>query len=198
MAKKSIINILIDQFSRLPGLGPKSSRRIVLHLLKNKNLLMEPIISSLGEVVEKVDYCSTCGNLTLDNQCSICHNSNRETDVICVVESVSDLWAIEKTGLYSGLYHVLGGVLSRFDGVGPNELKIPQLVGRIEKNQIREVILALNATVTGQTTAHYIAEEIAQPQLSITSLGKGIPFGGELDYLDSGTISAAFTSRQNY
>ncbi|MCY4445095.1 MAG: recombination mediator RecR [Rhodobacteraceae bacterium] len=198
MPPKNTVEILIDQFSRLPGLGPKSSRRIVLHLLKNKSLLIEPMIRGLEEVVEKVDYCGICGNLTLSNKCSICLDTKRQEDVICIVETVSDLWAIEKTGLYSGQYHVLGGVLSRFEGIGPEELKIPQLVARIEQNSIKEVILALNATVNGQTTAHFLAEEIANPRLNITSLGKGIPFGGELDYLDSGTISAALTARQNY
>ncbi len=198
MAQKSTVDILIEQFARLPGLGPKSSKRIVLHLLKNKTLLLEPMIRGLENFAQTVDFCKICGNLTLSAQCSICHDTKRQQDIVCVVETIGDLWAIEKTGLFTGQYHVLGGVLSRFDGIGPEELGIPRLVARIRQHGIKEVILALNATVQGQTTAHFLAEQIDSSGINVTTLGKGIPFGGELDYLDSGTISAALNSRQEY
>ncbi len=198
MARKNEIQILVDQFARLPGLGPKSSNRIVLHLIKNRTQLLEPLVKMLENFTEIIDYCSICGNVTLNSKCDICSDDNRQKNVICVVESVIDLWALEKTETYHGQYHVLGGVLSIFEGVGPDELGIPQLIARVKQENISELILAMNATVAGQSTTHFIVEQLEGLDIKITTLGRGIPSGGELDYLDSNTIASALNSRQEY
>lgn len=198
MARKNEIQILVDQFARLPGLGPKSSKRIVLHLIKNRTQLFEPLVKMMDNFIEVIDFCPICGNVTLHSKCDICSSDNRQSDVLCVVESVIDLWAMEKTEMYHGQYHVLGGVLSVFEGVGPDELGIPQLIARIKDENITEVILAMNATVAGQSTTHFIVEQLEGMDLTITTLGRGMPSGGELDYLDSSTIASALNSRQEY
>ena len=198
MPGKNEIQILVDQFARLPGLGPKSSKRIVLHLIKNRTQLLEPLVQMLENFTEIIGYCPICGNVTLRSKCDICNADNRQSDVICVVESVIDLWALEKTEIYQGQYHVLGGVLSIFEGVGPEELGIPQLISRVRQENITELILAMNATVAGQSTTHFIVEQLEGLDIKVTTLGRGIPSGGELDYLDSSTISSALNSRQEY
>ncbi|MDE2758955.1 MAG: recombination mediator RecR [Paracoccaceae bacterium] len=198
MARKNEIQLLVDQFARLPGLGPKSSKRIVLHLIKNRTQLLEPMVKMLENFTEIIDHCQICGNVTLHSKCDICSDENRQKNVICVVESVIDLWALEKTEIYRGQYHVLGGVLSIFEGIGPEELGIPQLINRIKNEAISEVILAMNATVPGQSTTHFIVEQLEGLNIKITTLGRGIPSGGELDYLDSTTITSALNSRQEY
>ena len=198
MASKNEIQILVDQFARLPGLGPKSSKRIVLHLIKNRTQLLEPLVQMLENFTEIIGYCPICGNVTLRSKCDICSVDNRQRDVICVVESVIDLWALEKTEIYQGQYHVLGGVLSIFEGVGPDELGIPQLIARVKQENITELILAMNATVAGQSTTHFIVEQLEGMNIKITTLGRGMPSGGELDYLDSSTITSALNSRQEY
>lgn len=198
MARKNEIQILVDQFARLPGLGPKSSKRIVLHLIKNRTQLLEPLVKMLENFTEIIDYCSICGNVTLHSKCDICSDDNRQKNVICVVESVIDLWALEKTETYHGQYHVLGGVLSIFEGIGPDELGIPHLIARVKQENVSELILAMNATVAGQSTTHFIVEQLEGLDLKVTTLGRGMPSGGELDYLDSNTIASALNSRQEY
>ncbi len=188
------IETLIELMARLPGLGPRSARRAVLHLLRKREALMAPLAQVLAQVALEVRDCTTCGNLTTEDPCPICADPRRETGEICVVEDVADLWAMERAGVFKGRYHVLGGTLSALDQVGPETLRIPELVSRA--GAAREVILALNATVDGQTTAHYIAEALAPAGVAVTSLAQGVPVGGELDYLDDGTIGAALRARK--
>ena len=186
---------LIRILGRLPGLGPRSSRRTVLFLLKNRDRLMLPLAKELYDVAMKVRACVECGNLDLADQCSICGDARRDQSRICVVESVGDLWAIERAAVYRGLYHVLGGTLSALDGRGPEDLFIDRLIRRVRKDEIQEIILALSATVEGQTTAHYIHEKLAELPLDVTRLAHGVPVGGELDYLDDGTLAQALKAR---
>ena len=188
------IEILIDLIAKLPGLGPRSARRAVLHLIRKKSTLFNPLSKQLAKVFEQARECLNCGNIGTSEMCEICENQKRMNGQICIVEDVSDLWAMERTSVFKGRYHVLGGTLSALDGIGPNELKIPKLVKRLDSEEVNEVILALNATLEGQTTAHYIAEQI-ENKVSVTSLARGVPMGGELDYLDEGTISAALNAR---
>ena len=188
------IEILIDLMAKLPGLGPRSARRAVLHLIRKKSTLFNPLSKQMAKVFEQARECLNCGNIGTSEMCEICENQKRMNGQICIVEDVSDLWAMERTSVYKGRYHVLGGTLSALDGIGPNELKIPKLIKRLDSEEINEVILALNATLEGQTTAHYIAEQI-ENKVSVTSLARGVPIGGELDYLDEGTISAALNAR---
>ena len=188
------IEILIDLIAKLPGLGPRSARRAVLHLIRKKSTLFNPLSKQMAKVFEQARECLNCGNIGTSEMCEICENQKRMNGQICIVEDVSDLWAMERTSVFKGRYHVLGGTLSALDGVGPNELKIPKLIKRLESEEVNEVILALNATLEGQTTAHYIAEQI-ENKVSVTSLARGVPMGGELDYLDEGTISAALNAR---
>ena len=188
------IEILIDLMAKLPGLGPRSARRAVLHLIRKKSTLFNPLSKQMAKVFEQARECLNCGNIGTSEMCEICENQKRMNGQICIVEDVSDLWAMERTSLYKGRYHVLGGTLSALDGIGPNELKIPKLIKRLDSEEVNEVILALNATLEGQTTAHYIAEQI-ENKVSVTSLARGVPMGGELDYLDEGTISAALNAR---
>lgn len=192
------IETLIDLMARLPGLGPRSARRAVLFLLsKNKRLL-----SSLGEAMQAVATsardCLNCGNIGTSDICEICASEKRAIGEICVVEGVADLWAMERSGTFKGRYHVLGGTLSALDAVGPEELRIPKLKDRVMGEGITEVILALAATVDGQTTAHYIAEALEGTEVRVTSLAQGVPIGGELDYLDDGTITAALRARKAF
>lgn len=187
---------LIALMARLPGLGPRSARRAVLQMIRRRGLLLDPLVAALGEVAETVRECGRCGNIASGPVCAICADPKRATGEICVVETVADLWAMERAGAFRGRYHVLGGTLSALDGVGPEQLRIPDLVARAGAEGAREVILALNATVDGQTTAHYIAAELAPLGLTISTLAKGVPVGGELDYLDDGTIGAALLARR--
>ena len=188
------IEILIDLMAKLPGLGPRSARRAVLHLIRKKSTLFNPLSKQMAKVFEQARECLNCGNIGTSELCEICDNQKRMNGQICIVEDVSDLWAMERTSVFKGRYHVLGGTLSALDGIGPNELKIPKLIKRLDCEKVHEVILALNATLEGQTTAHYIAEQI-ENKVSVTSLARGVPMGGELDYLDEGTISAALNAR---
>ena len=188
------IEILIDLIAKLPGLGPRSARRAVLHLIRKKSTLFNPLSKQMAKVFEQARECLNCGNIGTSEICEICEDQKRINGQICIVEDVSDLWAMERTSVYKGRYHVLGGTLSALDGIGPNELKIPKLIKRLDSEEVHEVILALNATLEGQTTAHYIAEQI-ENKVSVTSLARGVPMGGELDYLDEGTISAALNAR---
>ena len=188
------IEILIDLMAKLPGLGPRSARRAVLHLIRKKSTLFNPLSKQMAKVFEQARECLNCGNIGTSEICEICENQKRMNGQICIVEDVSDLWAMERTSVFKGRYHVLGGTLSALDGIGPNELKIPKLIKRLDSEEVDEVILALNATLEGQTTAHYIAEQI-EKKVSVTSLARGVPMGGELDYLDEGTISAALNAR---
>lgn len=189
---------LIKLLSKLPGLGPRSGRRVALHLMKNGKELLRPLAQSLIDAADRVQTCSSCGNLDSQNPCTLCVSPLRDTSCLCIVQDISDLWAMERAGMFKGLYHILGGTLSALDGVGPNELHIPQLLERIQSmTSLREVILALNLTVEGQTTAHYIAERIQKETgLAVTALAHGIPLGGELDYLDEGTLSTALIGRR--
>ena len=188
------IEILIDLMAKLPGLGPRSARRAVLQLIRKKSTLFNPLSKQMAKVFEQARECLNCGNIGTSEMCEICENQKRMNGQICIVEDVSDLWAMERTSVFKGRYHVLGGTLSALDGIGPNELKIPKLIKRLDSEEVHEVILALNATLEGQTTAHYIAEQI-ENKVSVTSLARGVPIGGELDYLDEGTISAALNAR---
>ena len=189
------IDALIDLMSRLPGLGPRSARRAVLAMLKKRDALMAPLATALATVALSARDCTLCGNIGTTDRCALCSDPARATGEICVVEDVADLWAMERSRAFKGRYHVLGGTLSALDAVGPAELRIPALVDRVEKEALREVILALNATVDGQTTAHYIADVLAGQPVRVSSLAQGVPIGGELDYLDDGTISAALRAR---
>ncbi|MBA3324264.1 MAG: recombination protein RecR [Rhodobacteraceae bacterium] len=188
---------LIGLMARLPGLGPRSARRAVLNMIRKRALLLDPLVQTMGEVAATVRECDRCGNIAAAELCAICADPRRATGEICVVETVADLWALERAGMFRGRYHVLGGVLSALDAVGPEALRIPQLVERLRAEAVSEVILALNATVDGQTTAHYIAETLEPAGLKITSLAQGVPIGGELDYLDDGTIGAALAARRS-
>lgn len=196
MADETGIEALIELMARLPGLGPRSARRAVLVLLKKRGQMMAPLAQALAEVALAAKDCEICGNISTDRICPICSDPGRATGEICVVEDVADLWAMERGQVFKGRYHVLGGTLSALDAVGPDELGIPRLVGRVSDEGISEVILALNATVDGQTTAHYIADALAATGTQITTLAQGVPIGGELDYLDDGTIGAALRARR--
>jgi recombination protein RecR len=190
------IERLIQLLARLPGLGPRSARRAVLHLLKKKDTLLVPLAATLREVGETVHACDTCGNLDSRNPCGICTDSRRDEALLCVVESVADLWALERAGVFRGRYHVLGGTLSALDGVGPDDLNVDGLIARMQSGKVREVIIATNATVEGQTTAHYITDRLANQNVQISRLAHGVPVGGELDYLDDGTLGAALKARR--
>ena len=190
------IEQLIDIMSRLPGLGPRSARRAVLAMLKKREGLMAPLAQALASVALSARDCTVCGNIGTSDVCAICADDSRANGEICVVEDVADLWALERSRAFKGRYHVLGGTLSALDAVGPENLRIPQLLDRIATEGLREVILALNATVDGQTTAHYIADALAGVSVKISSLAQGVPIGGELDYLDDGTIGAALRARR--
>lgn len=195
----SDIQALIDLMAKLPGLGPRSARRAVLHLIKKRAQQMRPLAQALATVAEGARECLTCGNIGTADTCDICADPRRATGEICVVEDVADLWAMERAGVFKGRYHVLGGTLSALDDMGPDELRIPWLEARITDEEVQEVILALGATVDGQTTAHYISDRLeGREGLAVTSLAQGVPVGGELDYLDDGTIGAALRARKAF
>ena len=191
----SSLGELINIFSKLPSLGPRSARRIVLYLLKNKEKIIPTLITTIENVKSELSYCHLCGNVDVINPCNICADDKRKNGKLCIVEDIGDLWAIEKSKAFNGTYHVLGGVLSAMDGVGPEQLNIVSLLKRVESGSIKEVIIATNATTEGQITGQYIADECSKFQILITRLAQGIPIGGELDLLDYNTMSTAFTSR---
>lgn len=190
------IQALIALMARLPGLGPRSARRIVLNLVRRRGDQLSQMVQLLDRVARNSRECLTCGNITDRDECAICTDPARATGEICVVQDVADLWALERGGAFRGRYHVLGGALSALDEIGPEDLRIPALLTRIQQDRIAEVILALNATVEGQTTAHYIAEALEGTGVTVTGLAQGVPIGGELDYLDDGTITAALRARR--
>jgi recombination protein RecR len=190
------IEALIDSMARLPGLGPRSARRAGLYLITKRDLLLRPLAGHMAKLAETVRICENCGNIATGPLCNICMDDSRANGQICVVESISDLWAMERSQVFRGRYHVLGGTLNALDNIGPEDLNIPHLMGRISTDHISEIILALNATVDGQTTAHYIVDMLLDFDITITSLAQGVPIGGELDYLDEGTISAALRARK--
>lgn len=187
---------MIDLLAKLPGLGPRSAKRAALHLLSKREGLMQPLAFAIAEAAEKVEACTVCGNLDSINPCAVCTDETRDTSVLCVVQDVGDLWAMERAGAHRGRYHVLGGLLSPLDGIGPDDLKVGSLVERAHSDDVREVILALAATVDGQTTSHYIAEQLDASGVDVTQLSQGVPVGGELDFLDEGTIAAAMRTRR--
>jgi recombination protein RecR len=190
------IERLIGLLAKLPGLGPRSARRAALTLLKRREQLLEPLADALGEAARRVKTCSVCGTLDTQDPCAICADPQRDTSLICVVEEVGALWAMERAGAFRGRYHVLGGLLSALDGVGPEALRVGPLVARASDAGVREVILALPATVDGQTTAHYLADRLGGAEVSVTMLARGVPVGGELDWLDDGTIAQAMRARR--
>ena len=189
------IERLIQLLARLPGLGPRSARRAALHLIKKREQLMSPLAAALQTAIDKIQVCRTCGNIDTQNPCTVCIDPRRDPSVIVVVADVADLWALERAHAINARYHVLGGTLSPLDGVGPQDLTIDALVTRAHAAEVKEVILALNATVDGQTTAHYITDLLADAKVAVTRLAHGVPVGGELDYLDEGTLSAAMRQR---
>ena len=187
---------LIDLIAKLPGLGPRSARRVALHLLKRRDTLMQPLADALADAAGRIEACETCGNFDTLQPCAVCRAEGRDDSLICVVEDVPDLWALERASAFRGRYHVLGGVLSAIDGIGPEELNIASLIRRVREGEVREIILALNATLDGQTTAHYVADQLAPLGVSVTRLAHGVPVGGELDHLDDGTLAAALRARR--
>ena len=190
------IERLVQLLARLPGLGPRSARKGVLALLKRRNDLLLPLAEALQEAVAKISECPVCGNLDTVSPCSICQDTRRDQSLIVVVEEVGDLWALERAGVVAARYHVLGGHLSPLDGIGPEQLNIASLVTRVQSPEVREILLALNATVEGQSTAHYISDQLASTGVTVSRLAQGVPIGGELDYLDDGTLAAAFKGRR--
>jgi recombination protein RecR len=190
------IETLTQALSRLPGLGPRSARRAVLHLLKRREAALEPLLSALQAVAARLSTCSTCGNVDTSDPCQVCSDPRRDARSLCVVEEVADLWALDRSRLFPGRFHVLGGRLSALEGVRPEDLAIDTLVRRIEAGGIDEVVLAMNATLEGQTTAHYVAERIERFPVRVTQLAHGLPVGGELDYLDEGTLAQALRARR--
>jgi recombination protein RecR len=196
MSSGGEIEHLVQLLAKLPGLGPRSARRAVLHLLKKREALMLPLADTLHEVADKILTCAICGNLDTTDPCAICADPKRDAGLVCVVEDVADLWAIERTHSFAGRYHVLGGILSAIDGVRPEDLTIAALVNRCASGEVREAILAMNATVEGQSTAHYITDRLQPTGVRISRLAHGVPVGGELDYLDEGTLTAALKARR--
>ena len=190
------IERLIQLLSKLPGLGPRSARRAALHLIKRRDSLLVPLSEAMALAGESIRACSVCGNLDSRDPCTICADPGRDRSVICVVEDAGDLWALERTRAFRGTYHVLGGLLSALQGVGPDDLNLSTLAARAQDPQVREVILALNATVDGQTTAHVVTDRLEGSDVSVSRLAHGVPVGGELDYLDDGTLTAALKARR--
>ena len=188
---------LAHLLGKLPGLGPRSSGRVALHLLKQKESLMLPLASALADAAHNVSRCEICGNLDSINPCRICTDQERDKSTCCVVKEVGDLWALERSGVYNGQYHVMGGLLSALDGIGPQELRCEGLVKRASNNSMKEIILAMDATVDGQTTAYYLVELLSESNISVTWLARGVPVGGELGYLDDGTIAQALKARRS-
>lgn len=192
----SDLDNLINLLGRLPGLGKRSARRAVLHLVKNREAILLPLADALDKTILNIKVCQSCGNVDDISPCRICVDMRRASDKICVIEDVADLWAIERSNIFSGVYHVLGGTLSALDGRRPEDLNIEKLVGKVANGEVQEVILATSATVEGQTTAHYIAEKLKESGVQISQIAHGIPIGGELDYLDDGTLGAALKARK--
>ena len=190
------LDALTQALSRLPGLGPRSARRAVLHLVKKRESSLEPLLKALSDVAETLTTCATCGNVDTTDPCAICRDPRRDDSAICVVEEVADLWALDRSKLFSGRFHVLGGRLSALDGVRPEDLSIDGLVQRVSRGGVDEVVLAMNATLEGQTTAHYLAERLETFPIRLTQLAHGLPVGGELDYLDEGTLAQALRARR--
>jgi len=190
------IEALSQALARLPGLGPRSARRAVLHLMKRRESALEPLLAALRDVAARLSTCSICGNLDTSDPCGICTDARRDDRLLCVVEEVADLWALDRSRLFPGRYHVLGGRLSALEGVRPEDLGIDTLVARVAKGGIDEVVLAMNATLEGQTTAHYLAERLEKFPIRLTQLAHGLPVGGELDYLDEGTLAQALRARR--
>ncbi|MEQ1718726.1 MAG: recombination mediator RecR [Hyphomicrobium sp.] len=190
------IERLVQLLSRMPGLGPRSARKAVLALLKRRNDLLIPLSEALAVAVERIAECPLCGNLDTVSPCSICQDPRRDLSLVVVVEEVGDLWALERAGIMSARYHVLGGHLSPLDGIGPDKLNIAPLIARARSGEVKEIWLALNATVEGQSTAHYVSEQLAGLPITVSRLAQGVPVGGELDYLDEGTLAAAFKARR--
>jgi recombination protein RecR len=190
------IDALTQALARLPGLGPRSARRAVLHLMKKREGALEPLLAALQSVAANLTTCSTCGNLDTSDPCAICADPRRDDKSLCVVEEVADLWALDRSRLFPGRYHVLGGRLSALEGVRPEDLGIDRLVARVAAGGIDEVVLAMNATLEGQTTAHYLAERLEKFPIRLTQLAHGLPVGGELDYLDEGTLAQALRARR--
>jgi len=190
------IDRLIKLLARLPGLGQRSARRAVLHLMKRRDQLLLPLAEAMQAAAESVRTCSRCGNLDSRDPCAVCGNPQRASGVLCIVEEVGDLWALERTAAFSGRYHILGGTLSALEGRGPEQLNVDKLVERVREEDITEVILALSATVDGQTTAHYLGERLGDLGVTVTHLAHGVPLGGELDHLDDGTLTAALRARR--
>jgi recombination protein RecR len=190
------IERLIQLLARLPGLGPRSARRAALHLVKKKEQLMGPLAVALAEAHDRILTCEICGNIDTSSPCTLCRDNARDRSLICVVEEVGDLWALERAGVVNGLYHVLGGVLSPLDGIGPEELNLAGLVQRASGPEVKEVLLALNATVEGQATAHFLMDQLSGANVTVSRLAHGVPVGGELDYLDEGTLAAAVKARK--
>jgi recombination protein RecR len=189
------IERLIQLLARLPGLGPRSARRAALHLVRRRVELMEPLSAALADALSKIEICGTCGNVDTRDPCTVCADASRDRSILVVVENVADLWALERASAVSGRYHVLGGTLSPLDGVGPDDLNLASLVARVREGETKEVLLALNATVDGQTTAHYVTDLLRDTGVKVTRLAHGVPVGGELDYLDEGTLAAAIRQR---
>lgn len=192
------IERLIQLLAKLPGLGPRSARRAALALLKKRETLLEPLAAAMDQAASAIKQCSRCGNLDTVDPCALCSDPRRDESVICVVEDVADLWALERAGVFKGRYHVLGGALSALDGITPDKLNLPLLLSRVRAGGTGEVILAMNATVEGQTTAHYLMDALEPTGVKVTRLAHGVPVGGELDYLDDGTLSAAFKARRGF
>ncbi|HEX8217480.1 MAG TPA: recombination mediator RecR [Allosphingosinicella sp.] len=190
------IDALTQALARLPGLGPRSARRAVLHLMKRRETALAPLLRALEKVNDTLSTCSNCGNVDTADPCSICADSRRDARLLCVVEEVSDLWALDRSRLFPGAFHVLGGRLSALEGVRPEDLSIDRLVARVSAGGIDEVVLAMNATLEGQTTAHYLAERLERFPVRLTQLAHGLPVGGELDYLDEGTLAQALRARR--
>jgi recombination protein RecR len=190
------IERVVQLLARLPGLGPRSARKAALALIKKRNELLLPLSEALASAVEKIVECPVCGNLDTVSPCSLCQDPRRDKSLIVVVEEIGDLWALERAGVVSGLYHVLGGHLSPLDGIGPDKLNIARLIERARSGEVKEILLALNATVEGQSTAHYVTEQLAPTGVLISRLAQGVPIGGELDYLDEGTLAAAIKARR--
>ena len=196
--KPSKIDNLIELMARLPGIGPRSARRMVLNLLKKPDSLMRPLAKALVETADQIKKCEICGNIDTVSPCNLCEDNRRDQSIIVVIEEVGDLWALERAAVHKGLYHVLGGSLSAIDGVGPDDLGINQLIERADKDSTEEVVLAMNATIDGQTTAYYITDQLSECNVKISRLARGVPVGGELDYMDDGTLMEALESRQTF
>ena len=197
MHQNKNIDHLIKMLARLPGLGQKSAKRAILHLFQHKETELYPLLNHMKETADKMKNCDICGNLDMVQPCSVCASHKRNQSLICVVETVSDLWAMERTGSYDGVYHILGATLSALNGITPDDLRIKELIERVQKQEVEEVIIALKATVDGQTTAHYLNDKLEPFNVKLTRLAHGMPIGGELDYMDDGTITLALKSRRS-